>query len=220
MQFHAIQNYDGSIKYIRMTPFFLIGYKLTTINTFNFIKNKISKYMDDSKKIILPEIKTKKVTLEKPKRKRIVTNTMNWREAIEELENLETVNIENMIETKDNKLQKILLQQIKSKINGYSCQDREKKILCKEKFVTLSNVIELMKTSNMICYYCKEETMLMYEYVREPKQWTLERLDNSFGHNNDNVVISCLSCNLRRKTMASERYLKTKAMAKIIKLDN
>ena len=77
-----------------------------------------------------------------------------------------------------------------------------------------------MKSSNMICYYCKEETMLMYEYVREPKQWTLERLDNSFGHNNDNVVISCLTCNLRRKTMASERYIKTKAMAKIIKLDN
>ena len=69
--------------------------------------------MDNSKKIILPEIKIKKVTLEKPKRKRMVTNTMNWREAIEELENLETVNIENMIETKDNKLQKILLQQIK-----------------------------------------------------------------------------------------------------------
>jgi hypothetical protein len=176
--------------------------------------------MDDSKKIILPEIKIKKVTLEKPKRKRMVTNTMNWRQAIEELENLEMVNIENMIETKDNKLQKILLQQIKSKINGYSCQDREKKLLCKEKFVTLTNVIELMKSSNMICYYCKEETMLMYEYVREPKQWTLERLDNSFGHNNDNVVISCLSCNLRRKTMASERYIKTKAMAKIIKLDN
>ena len=176
--------------------------------------------MDDSKKIIFIETKVKKVALEKPKKKRMVTYSKNWSLAIEELENLETVNVENMIETEENKLKKILLQQIKSKINGYAGQDKDKKLFCPEKFVTLNNVIELLKSSNMICYYCKEETQLMYEYVREPKQWTLERLDNSFGHNNDNVVISCLSCNLRRKTMASERYIKTKEMAKIVKLDN
>ena len=65
----------------------------------------------------------------------------------------------------------------------------------------------------------KERTEIMYEFVREPRQWTLERLDNSFGHNRDNVVISCLSCNLRRRTMAKERYLQTKAMSKIVKID-
>ena len=176
--------------------------------------------MDDSKKIILVETKVKKVVLDKPKKKRMVTHSKNWALAIEELENLETTNIENMIETEENKLQKILLKQIKSKISSYAGQDKDKKLYCPEKFVTLTNVIELMKSSNMICYYCKEETQLMYEYVREPKQWTLERLDNSYGHNNDNVVISCLSCNLRRRTMASERYIKTKEMAKIVKLDN
>ena len=176
--------------------------------------------MDDSKKIIFVEPKVKKVVLEKPKKKRMVTLSKNWTLAIEELENLETTNVENMIETEENKLQKVLLKQIKSKISGYAGQDKDKKLYCPEKFVTLKNVIELMKSSNMICYYCKEETQLMYEYVREPKQWTLERLDNSYGHNNDNVVISCLSCNLRRRTMASERYIKTKEMAKIVKLDN
>lgn len=179
--------------------------------------------MDNTKKVILmppPIEKTKKVVLEKPKKKRAVTYSENWALAIEELENLETVNVENMIEIEENKLKKILLQQIKSKINGYACQDREKKLFCQEKFVTLNNVIELFKSSKMNCYYCKEDTQLMYEYVREPKQWTLERLNNDFGHNNDNVVISCLRCNLRRKTMASEKYIKTKEMAKIIKLDN
>ena len=60
----------------------------------------------------------------------------------------------------------------------------------------------------------------MYEYVREPKQWTLERLDNAYGHNKNNVVISCLSCNIRRRTMASEKYVQTKQMAKIVKLDH
>ena len=99
--------------------------------------------MDNSKKIILPEIKIKKVVLEKPKKKRVVTYSKNWTLAIEELDNLETISVENMIETEENKLKKIVLQQIKSKINGYACQDREKKLFCQEKFVTLNNVIEL-----------------------------------------------------------------------------
>ena len=85
--------------------------------------------------------------------------------------------------------------------------------------MNVQDVINLFKTSEMNCYYCKAKAEIMYEYVREPKQWTLERLDNTLGHNRDNVVIACLSCNLRRRTMAKERYLQTKAMANIVKLD-
>ena len=59
----------------------------------------------------------------------------------------------------------------------------------------------------------------MYENVREPKQWTLERLNNNFGHNCDNVVIACLNCNLKRRCIDSERYIKTKEMSKVVKLN-
>ena len=174
--------------------------------------------MDNTKKIIIIEEKPKKVKLEKPKKKRIVTQTIHWEKAVEELEKIE--NIEEIIDiNEETKSCKIILQQIKRKISGYLGQDREKNIVDKEKFVNTQDVISLFKTSKMICYYCKERTEIMYEFVREPKQWTLERLDNSFGHNRDNVVISCLSCNLRRRTMAKERYLQTKAMSKIIKID-
>lgn len=174
--------------------------------------------MDNTKKIIIIEEKSKKVKLEKPKKKRVVTQTINWEKAVEELEKIE--NIEEIIDIdEETKSCKIILQQIKRKISGYLGQDREKNIVDKEKFVNTQDVIALFKTSKMICYYCKERTEIMYEFVREPKQWTLERLDNSFGHNRDNVVISCLSCNLRRRTMAKERYLQTKAMSKIIKID-
>jgi hypothetical protein len=174
--------------------------------------------MDNTKKIIIIEEKSKKVKLEKPKKKRVVTQTIDWEKAVEELEKIE--NIEEIIDIdEETKSCKIILQQIKRKISGYLGQDREKNIVDKEKFVNTQDVISLFKTSKMICYYCKERTEIMYEFVREPKQWTLERLDNSFGHNRDNVVISCLSCNLRRRTMAKERYLQTKAMSKIIKID-
>lgn len=174
--------------------------------------------MDNTKKIIIIEEKPKKVKLEKPKKKRVVTQTIDWEKAVEELEKIE--NIEEIIDIDEQtKSCKIILQQIKRKISGYLGQDREKDIVDKDKFVNTQDVISLFKTSKMICYYCKERTEIMYEFVREPKQWTLERLDNSFGHNRDNVVISCLSCNLRRRTMAKERYLQTKAMSKIIKID-
>jgi hypothetical protein len=70
------------------------------------------------------------------------------------------------------------------------------------------------------CVYCRNPTMVLYEYVREPKQWTLERIDNSLGHIFDNVQIACLTCNLRRRTMKQERYLLTKQMMHVVKLDD
>jgi hypothetical protein len=178
--------------------------------------------MDDStKKIILFEETTKKVKMEKPKRKRIITQTINWENAIEELENMgQEKTIEDTIDSvDDNDLCKMILQQIRKKISGYLAQDRNKEKVNEELFVNVQDVIKLFKTSKMNCYYCKEKTEIMYELVREPKQWTLERLDNHFGHNRNNVVIACLSCNLRRRTMAKERYLQTKEMAKIVKLN-
>jgi hypothetical protein len=45
-------------------------------------------------------------------------------------------------------------------------------------------------------------------------------LDNPYGHNCENVVIACLSCNLRRRTTHFERYLSTKRIcAGVVKLD-
>tara|TARA_A100001015_G_scaffold240038_1_gene273585 strand:- start:168 stop:695 length:528 start_codon:yes stop_codon:yes gene_type:complete len=174
----------------------------------------------ENKKIIVLEKNEKKIIKEKPKKKRVCTMNENWLKAIKELEELDEKTMQNFMEQEEKSLKKTILSQIKAKIQGYASQDKEKKLYCQEKFVTLNDVITLLKESNHICYYCKEETQIMYEYVREPKQWTLERLDNSFGHNNDNVVISCLSCNIRRRTMASEKYVQTKQMAKIVKLDH
>jgi hypothetical protein len=56
----------------------------------------------------------------------------------------------------------------------------------------------------------------MYETVREKRQWTLDRINNDIGHNNDNVVICCLECNLKRGRLNDEKFKFTKQM-KIIK---
>ena len=106
-----------------------------------------------------------------------------------------------------------ILQQITQKIHGYRSQDQDKKILNTEKFVDLPFVIYKLSQCELCCFYCREPTMLVYEYAREPRQWTLERIDNTFGHNKDNIEIACLTCNLRRRTMYHERYRFTKQMS-------
>ena len=68
----------------------------------------------------------------------------------------------------------------------------------------------MMLANDLKCYYCNNPVLVLYEYVREPKQWTVERIDNKFGHNKDNIEIACLNCNLHRRTMHHERYLFTK----------
>ena len=104
------------------------------------------------------------------------------------------------------------------KINGYKSQDIHKKLLDLEKLVDLENVLQLLIQSNLECFYCKNKVQILYEHVREPLQWTLDRIDNDYGHNKGNLEIACLSCNVRRRTMYADRYVFTKQL-KLIKKD-
>lgn len=108
-------------------------------------------------------------------------------------------------------------RQIQNKVSSYKMQDIQKKKYDDDKFVDLKFVVGLLHEKVMKCFYCRESVYLFYNFVRENKQWTLERIDNSMGHNTDNVEIACLLCNLRRRTMYHERYVFTKQM-NIVKL--
>jgi hypothetical protein len=121
----------------------------------------------------------------------------------------------------DSKRQKQwLISQIKSKIYGYLGQDIEKREKNPDKLVDpvdfipihLSNILKKLVESNLDCFYCRGKVAILYEYVREPKQWTLERIDNKQSHHLGNVEIACLQCNLKRRTMYHERYVFTKQM--------
>jgi hypothetical protein len=162
------------------------------------------------------------VQMEKPKVKRVVTKKEQW---------------QHVIRQQDEKLPEWLLppeadtapksglsdarlvhQQIQSKRSGYRSQDQLKHLYDPEKFVTFADILSLLNQSTLICYYCKDAVLVLYDYVRDMRQWTLERLDNHYGHNRDNVVLACLKCNLRRRTMHSERYVKTQEMKHVVKL--
>jgi hypothetical protein len=105
---------------------------------------------------------------------------------------------------------KFVSREIQKKINGYKQQDREKNHICDT--ITYDEVLMKMLESKLICVYCNKQTYILYERVREPSQWTLDRIDNSTGHTNENTQICCLHCNLQRKTLIHEKFLFTKKM--------
>lgn len=105
---------------------------------------------------------------------------------------------------------------IRQKISSYQMQDKKKNKLDISKFITYDQILEKMVASKMRCYYCNQQILLFYKKKREPLQWTLDRIDNTHGHNDDNVVISCLKCNLERRTRDDKKFLFSKKM-RIIK---
>jgi len=156
-------------------------------------------------------------TIIEPKipKKRIITTNNKWN--FDENELSPDKQLEHVRELYNNKIINekscnFIKQQIQQKLSSYKSQDLKKKKYDIEKIINNQEVLQLMLDSENLCFYCKEKIYVLYENVREPKQWTLERMDNDFGHNRDNVVVSCLSCNLKRRTMYYERFLFTKQM--------
>ena len=103
-------------------------------------------------------------------------------------------------------------REILNKISSYSQQDKKRNIFDSEKIIKYEECIEKLVLSKLKCYYCKCNTLLMYEDKREKRQWTLDRLDNDIGHYNDNVVICCLKCNLKKRRMDDEKFKFTKQL--------
>jgi hypothetical protein len=176
------------------------------------------------KQIVLPQInetKNKKVELEhteKTIKKRIITQTDKWITQLSNSEQYECVQRLQKTKQQEDKASKLILQQIQQKISGYRGQDVEKELLDESKLIDVQQVLDLMVKTENVCYYCKKQVAVLYENVREPTQWTLDRIDNKHGHNHNNVLLACLNCNLRRRTMHTERYVFTKQL-NIVKHD-
>jgi hypothetical protein len=163
--------------------------------------------------LLLTPSSEKHTTLTKPRLKRVITETARWKSFDTTMSNA------TLLGEKEGKDLELIRQQIRNKIAGYKSQDLSKLIYEEDLFVTFDDVWALLERSHLDCYYCKRRVLLLYEYVREPQQWTLERIDNVRGHTRDNVELACLHCNLRRRTMKMERYQQTKEMMIVRKLD-
>lgn len=184
------------------------------IHTNSTSTTKIIRIMDPHADTTRRSSTTKKIK-DKPKQKRKITTTHKWTFSGEDLTEDSQYDI-----LYDSSKREFLHQQIKNKIASYRSQDTEKNILCEQNFVNMSHVLEKMENCKLLCFYCRKTVLLLYENVREPKQWTLDRIDNAYGHNVGNVEIACLSCNLRRRTIHHERYVLTQQIKRCVKVEN
>ena len=176
----------------------------------------------ENKFIILPDNsqknkkESKKINTQKEKKVRVVAQTNKWQQVLQPEYYMTQTQYDILTsqntESTELPIYKMMIQQIQQKIHGYKSQDLDKSLFSIDDFVDLDYTIDLIKKSDLKCYYCKHDMKILYEHVREPKQWSLERIDNDYGHNKNNVEIACLSCNLRRKTMYHERFIFTKQL--------
>jgi len=158
---------------------------------------------------------TKQINCVKEKKMRVETHT--WNVTVDELTRVAQLNIVKN-ELKETKIEPtgryaaLCLTHIKGKIAGYKQQDILKKRLNEDEFVKLNEVIQLLVNSELKCCYCAEDVYILYERVREMKQWSLDRIDNTIGHNTNNLIIACLECNLKRRRTNKDAFLFTKNM--------
>lgn len=115
----------------------------------------------------------------------------------------------------DNLENPIFINEIKKKRSSYKQQDKQKECFDSSFFISFRQILELLCDCNQYCYFCKDMVHILYE-KNDPKQWTLDRLDNDYGHNYNNCVICCLHCNIKRGLMNETRFRFTKQL-KIIK---
>ena len=101
---------------------------------------------------------------------------------------------------------------IKSKICSYKNQDIKKNRIELDKLITYGETLDLLSSSGLRCHYCADEVFILYEKVRENKQWSLDRINNDIGHNSGNLVIACLECNLKRRRTNKDSFMFTKNM--------
>lgn len=116
-------------------------------------------------------------------------------------------------------ISKIYVQGINKKISSYRSQDINKSKFDADLFIDYNFIIEKLFNCKLECFYCNKKVMIIYPIIRESSQWSLERIDNNFGHNKNNVEIACLTCNLKRRTMYHQKYISSQKFGNIIKID-
>lgn len=101
---------------------------------------------------------------------------------------------------------KIMIQEIEKKIYGYRQQDIIKKRLDDSNLIKLESIIKSLFDCKLNCCFCSKKMDVIYEIVREMSQWSVDRINNDLGHNNDNFIIACLHCNLERRRKTKEAF--------------
>lgn len=72
------------------------------------------------------------------------------------------------------------------------------------------DICELILVQKCRCKYCHSEVLMLYGNRRDPLQWSLDRIDNDKSHHKENIVMSCLCCNLKRRNRDATEFYNSK----------
>ena len=112
----------------------------------------------------------------------------------------------------ENTIKSRLQRELLAKLQGYKQQDMHKDIHHHDTLITLEDVLEKLVGSKLACCYCSKPILVLYKNVREPLQWTLDRINNDLSHTKENTCIACLKCNLQRRCMDVKKFTFTKKL--------
>lgn len=118
------------------------------------------------------------------------------------------------IDINDLKISKLYDSEINKKLNGYIQQDIQKDF-SNNNIIKKEDILEKLIISKLKCNFCGDQIKIFYNEVRDKKQWTLDRINNNIPHTIDNVHITCLECNIKRRNRNYDKFL----LSKQIKLE-
>jgi len=106
-----------------------------------------------------------------------------------------------------------LSREITRKVNGYKQQDVKRKLYDPASLITTFQIRKKLIDETMTCTFCNQHVSLLFDIVRDMKQWTLDRIDNNLGHSDNNTKIACLKCNLQRRRQDYQAFHWTKNLS-------
>jgi hypothetical protein len=112
----------------------------------------------------------------------------------------------------------VAFREIRRKQIGYQMQDKKKNRAYSGSF-RIADILRILHDSGLRCHYCNQPVCVLYEDRLYPMQWTLDRRDNFKSHDIENVVVSCLSCNLKRRCQNHKKFKVSKTFSHIRRLE-
>eukprot|EP00960_Hanusia_phi_P054420 762651-Hanusia_phi.AAC.2 len=87
---------------------------------------------------------------------------------------------------------------ITKKIQHYRFTDSQKNYDTKD-YIDLDYVTDMIRTQNESCAICGCELLLKNYKAKDPRQFSVDRLNSNAGHVKGNIQITCLRCNCSKK---------------------
>jgi hypothetical protein len=121
------------------------------------------------------------------------------------------------VESERHPLEHSIRQEIKGKLSSHKSYDQAHNMA--EPLATDTDILYKMLLQKERCFYCHRLFHVLYQDRFDPFQWSIDRIDNSKGHTSANTVITCLRCNLRRRTRETGEFYRDRNLNVIKSLE-